>query len=198
MVLEVQEIQGKASKLARGPSELAREASELAEIGAGRGRKFGGASGVSVGVGGLMDDVRGFRGRVVTITSIIPITGAGLAISGLANPPVSQPVPWTPTHCLQPSHSPRASPNTLPNFPNHHLPSVPTPANSDTSLANSNSPLANSDIFPTAANTSPGSSEPWDHPLPFLTLLHVINSPPWFLRPILKYHNNFGMAHIPN
>ncbi|KAG5716369.1 hypothetical protein E4T56_gene8685 [Termitomyces sp. T112] len=37
---------------------------------------------------------------------------------------------------------------------------MPTLGNSNTSLANPNSPLANSDIFSAAANASPGFSKP--------------------------------------
>ncbi|KAG5726361.1 hypothetical protein E4T56_gene18923, partial [Termitomyces sp. T112] len=43
--------------------------------------------------------------------------------------------------------------------------STPTPANSDTFLAKSNGPLANSDVFSTATGTSPGLPEPLG-PLP--------------------------------
>ncbi|KAG5721615.1 hypothetical protein E4T56_gene13139 [Termitomyces sp. T112] len=55
------------------------------------------------------------------------------------------------------------------NLPRHFVRPLqhfaPTPANSNAFLANSNGPLANSDIFPTAASASPGLPEPLG-PLP--------------------------------
>ncbi|KAG5732034.1 hypothetical protein E4T56_gene18235 [Termitomyces sp. T112] len=62
---------------------------------------------------------------------------------------------------IEPLCSPRVLLNASPDFPNPHPPSTPTPGNSNTSLANPDYPLANSNTFSTVINTSPKFLEPF-------------------------------------
>ncbi|KAG5327923.1 hypothetical protein C0989_010972 [Termitomyces sp. Mn162] len=75
---------------------------------------------------------------------------------------------------------------------------MPTSANSNTSLANPDGPLANSDIFSTATNASPGSPEPLEPSLnvPNSIIHHQPINP--VLQPTLKYYDYLGTACIPN
>ncbi|KAH0578927.1 hypothetical protein H2248_003112 [Termitomyces sp. 'cryptogamus'] len=59
----------------------------------------------------------------------------------------------------QPPHSPRVSSNASSNYPNLSSLMAPTLGKSDSSLANSDGPLTNSNAFHAALNTSPASSE---------------------------------------
>ncbi|KAG5350156.1 hypothetical protein C0989_012461 [Termitomyces sp. Mn162] len=72
---------------------------------------------------------------------------------------LSQLIPRTPD--LVPSHlaSPELPPHSPFNSPNLCSPIAPTPGNSDTYPANTDSLLVNSNAFPTAFDTSPASPE---------------------------------------
>ncbi|KAH0588419.1 hypothetical protein H2248_004268 [Termitomyces sp. 'cryptogamus'] len=81
-------------------------------------------------------------------------------------------------------------PNALPNSPNPCSPSGPTLGNSDTSPANPDGPLTNSDTFSAAINTSPEPLEP-------SPTVPDPDSLPWFTQPAPEYHDDPGAACIP-
>ncbi|KAG5733050.1 hypothetical protein E4T56_gene3550 [Termitomyces sp. T112] len=95
-----------------------------------------------------------------------------------------------PQPCSQPACFPGAPPNTLSNTPNPHPPSAPTPGNSDTSSANPNSPLANSDTFPAAVNAfydSPELLEPSPTVSDSATMPHLLPSLGLFKLALLQF-----------
>ncbi|KAG5719744.1 hypothetical protein E4T56_gene18559 [Termitomyces sp. T112] len=85
-----------------------------------------------------------------------------------------------PQPCFQPAHFPRALSKHPIKPPSLHPPSASTLDNSNTSPANPNSPLANSDAFSTAVNAFLNSSEPLGPSLLLLTPAYITNSSPWF------------------
>ncbi|KAG5735623.1 hypothetical protein E4T56_gene7004 [Termitomyces sp. T112] len=92
----------------------------------------------------------------------------------------------------------KAFPNAPSNSPNHYLPSVPTPANSNASLANSDGSLANSNVFSAATNIPSGSPEPLGLS-PTIPNSNIHHQPITLIpQPTLEYHNNLRMACVPN
>ncbi|KAG5334818.1 hypothetical protein C0989_002975, partial [Termitomyces sp. Mn162] len=124
------------------------------------------------------------------------------------------PSPGPPHIIQQPPNSPK-TPDAPPNFHPCPAPILVSPdatpansdallansdaslANSDAFLANSNGPLANFNAFPAATDTYSGSSKRQESPPLFLIFATIINSTPWFLRPIPEYHDNLGVTHAP-
>ncbi|KAG5729109.1 hypothetical protein E4T56_gene3165 [Termitomyces sp. T112] len=99
----------------------------------------------------------------ILLEPLFPASGAGQPVElSLVGHLCHDPFPEAPYTAQQTPTPPEPPPQCFVKLPQH---STPTLANSGTFLANSDGPLANSDVFPTAAGTSPGLPEPLG-PLP--------------------------------
>ncbi|KAG5726762.1 hypothetical protein E4T56_gene1169 [Termitomyces sp. T112] len=90
--------------------------------------------------------------------------------------------------------NPQKTPDALPNF--RPCP-APISANSNASPANSDGLLANFGAFPMPLTLTLDLPNPKNHPHCSRSLPPIINSTPWFLRPIPEYHDNLRATRVP-